>query len=68
MTTFSTLYPSVFLLIHHHLNDNYHLTNGPTTYIVANMITAPLFPATLAPTELADPLGDPLTVFFYDRP
>ena len=61
---FHLVHLPVVLLIHHHLNDNHHLPNGPTTYIVANMITAPLFPATLAPTELADPLGDPLTVFF----
>ena len=40
----------VVLLVHHHLNDNHHIPNGPTTYIVANMITAPTFPATLAPT------------------
>ena len=31
----------VVLLVHHHLNDNHHLPNGPITYIVANMITAP---------------------------
>ena len=39
----------VVLLIHHHLNDNHHLPNSSTTYIVADMITAPTFPATLAP-------------------
>ena len=39
----------VVLLGPHHLNDNHHLPNGPTTYIVTNMITAPIFPATLAP-------------------
>ena len=38
------------LLGDHHLNDNHQLPNGPTTYIVANMITAPTFPATLSPT------------------
>ena len=27
----------VVLLIHHHLNDNHHLPNGPTKYTVANM-------------------------------
>ena len=46
---FHLVHLPVVLLIHHHLNDNHHLPNGPTTYIVANMITAPIFPATLAP-------------------
>ena len=46
---FPLVYLPVVLLIHHHLNDNHHLPNGPTTYIVTNMITAPIFPATLAP-------------------
>ena len=39
----------VVLLVHHHLNDNHHLPNSPTTYIVADIITAPTFPSTLAP-------------------
>ena len=42
----------VVLLGHHHLNDNHHLPNSPTTYIVADIITlhqCPTFPATLAP-------------------
>ena len=42
----------VVLLVHHHLNDNHHLPNSPTTYIVADIITlhqCPTFPATLAP-------------------
>ena len=46
---FHLVHLPIVLLIHHHLNDNHHLHNGPTTYIVANMITAPIFPATLAP-------------------
>ena len=46
---FHLVHLPVVLLIHHHLNHNHHLPNGPTTYIVANMITAPIFPATLAP-------------------
>ena len=46
---FHLVHLPVVLLIHHHLNDNHHLSNGPTTYIVANMITSPIFPATLAP-------------------
>ena len=46
---FHLVHLPVVLLIHHHLNDNHHLPNGPTTYIVANMITAPIFPAALAP-------------------
>ena len=37
------------LAVHHHLNDNHHHPNGPTTYIVANIITAPTFHATPAP-------------------
>ena len=46
---FHLVHLPVVLLVHHHLNDNHHLSNGPTTYIVANMITAPIFPAALAP-------------------
>ena len=46
---FHLVHLPVVLLIHHHLNDNHHLPNGPTTYIVANMITAPAFPATHVP-------------------
>ena len=46
---FHLVHLPVVLLIHHHLNDNHHLPNGPPTYIVANMITAPIFPAALAP-------------------
>ena len=44
------------LLVHHHLNDNHHLSNGPTTYFVANMITAPNSLQLLH--HLADPIGD----------
>ena len=35
---FHLVHLPVVLLIHHHLNDNHHLPNGPTTNIVANMI------------------------------
>ena len=45
---FHLVHLPVVLLIHHHLNDMTIIT-FPTTYIVANMITAPIFPATLAP-------------------
>ena len=35
---FHLVHLPVILLVHHHLN-NHHLPNGPTTHIVANMIT-----------------------------
>ena len=46
---FHLVHPPVVLLIHHHLNDNHHLPDRPITFIVADMITAPTFTATLVP-------------------
>ena len=51
---------NLILLVHHHLNDNHHLPNGPRTYIVANTITYTRFnipwnSCTTLPTPLWPP-------------